>query len=112
MTSSPDLITDREAFAAQVRRHARELHVHGCAASSPGPTGGPPSSPTRRSAMDVLRIEDGLVREIVTFDAAHGTAGPRPRAGVPPRAQRVKLKSAVRATPSPRSSRSVLHEPA
>src|SRR5687768_17926496 len=30
MTSSPssDLATDREAFEAQVRRHARELHVH------------------------------------------------------------------------------------
>src|SRR5215204_3574630 len=28
MTSSPDLTTDRDAFEAQVRRHARELHVH------------------------------------------------------------------------------------
>ena len=28
MTSSPDLITDRDAFEAQVRRHTRELHVH------------------------------------------------------------------------------------
>jgi hypothetical protein len=25
MTSSPDLTTDRDAFEAQVRRHAREL---------------------------------------------------------------------------------------
>src|SRR5918995_1431198 len=28
MTSSPDLTTDRDAFEAQVRRHARELQVH------------------------------------------------------------------------------------
>ena len=28
MTSSADLTTDRDAFEAQVRRHARELHVH------------------------------------------------------------------------------------
>jgi RNA polymerase sigma-70 factor (TIGR02960 family) len=28
MTTSTDLATDRDAFEAQVRRHARELHVH------------------------------------------------------------------------------------
>ena len=28
MTTSPDTTTDRTAFEAQVRRHARELHVH------------------------------------------------------------------------------------
>src|SRR5215213_5297311 len=28
MTTSPGLTTDRDAFEAQVRRHARELHVH------------------------------------------------------------------------------------
>jgi RNA polymerase sigma-70 factor (ECF subfamily) len=28
MTTSPDATTDREAFEAQGRRHARELHVY------------------------------------------------------------------------------------
>ncbi len=113
-----------EAFGAMrclVTRANRQPAV-ACSVRRPGDAAFAPL------AMDVLHIEDGLVRDIVTFDADHfdrfdlpaslpaqrpgRTGGTPARAGVPPRSQRVKLKSAVRATPSPRSSRSVLHEPA
>lgn len=90
---------DESAFAALVEPHRRELHVHcyeGKAAilpllqhglSAPGdrrlvpamanrmPTAAsylraPGDSEFRAFKLDVLRIEDGLIAEITTFDAS------------------------------------------
>ena len=47
MTTSPDLTTDRDAFEAQVRRHARELREQLLAAATRGEFGSPADGPRR-----------------------------------------------------------------